>query len=41
MEEIQKLKAAAYDAICQINAWQAKLNELERQINKLQNETKT
>jgi hypothetical protein len=38
MEEIQKLKAAAYDAIRQIDLWQAKLIEIEKQINKLQND---
>jgi flagellar hook-associated protein FlgK len=29
---LQELKAQAYDAIAQINNWQAKLNELNQQI---------
>jgi len=36
MEELKELKSQAYDALANIEYWQAKLQELNKQIAELQ-----
>lgn len=40
-ETLKELKSSAYDAIAQINNWQAKLNDLNNQIANFKPEEKT
>jgi hypothetical protein len=35
---LQELKSNAYDAVCQIELWKQKLNEIQQQINNYKEE---